>query len=426
MKTAFSILSNTLIQGVGKVIGAASTFLVIILLSRALGEESYGEFAKIFALVELFYMVADFGFNAIVVRESARREEQTKKLFGNLLGLRLFWSIFLVVFVWLLVLVLPYNSVTGHGFSKLVKIGILLASFNIINQGILTSANSIFQIKLRYDQSVLALFLGSIVKLTLIFLLVQIKSSILLLVLAWVLAEAAMSFSALFLAGKLIGTWVIFFDREGWKNIFFQSLPVGLALFFNLIYFRSDIIILSYFRSSAEVGNYSLAYRFFEASLVLPIFFTNALYPVLARSVTNTLEEFKKTITLSSLLMLAVSIVVAVLIFILSGPIISFFFKGGFKDSVIALRILSFGLPFFYISAIFMWAIIALDKQKILSFIYGTAACLNVLFNLVFIPRFGYRAASLITVICEGLVLTVTFSLVFFWAFCGGLKRRQN
>ena len=93
MRTAISVFANTIVQGVGKVISAATTFLVIVLVGRAFGEAGYGEYAKIFALVELFYMVSDFGFNAIVVREAARNEGETKKLFGNLLGLRLAWSL---------------------------------------------------------------------------------------------------------------------------------------------------------------------------------------------------------------------------------------------------------------------------------------------------------------------------------------------
>lgn len=417
MKTAFSIFSNTVIQGAGKIIGATTTFLVIVLVGRAFGEGGYGEFAKIFVLVELFYMVSDFGFNAIVVREAARDEGQAKILFGNLLGLRLFWSLAWVFFVWFLAFLLPYNPITGNGFSNLVKIGILVASLNIVSQGFLTSANSIFQLKLRYDQSVLALFVGSVVKLALVFFLVQISAPILFLVFALVLSEAVVAGSALFFVGRLFGPWRILFDRVCWKKIFFQSFPIGLALVFNLIYFRSDILILSSFRSSAEVGNYSLAYRFFESSLVAPVFFANALYPVLVRNLSTSLDKFKKTIVVSSLVMILCSVLVFVLLFALAPLVIGFFFSGGFRESISALRILSLGLPFFYTSAVFMWTIVVLDKQKALVFIFGGAALLNIILNLIFIPYFGYRAAAATTVICEGLVLAVTFGLTFLWLF---------
>jgi O-antigen/teichoic acid export membrane protein len=417
LKVAFSIFANTLVQGVGKVISAATTFFVIILIGRAFGEGGYGEFAKIFALVELFYMVSDFGFNAIVVRQAARRENDTKKLFGNLLGLRFAWSLFWAFFVSFIAFLLPYNPLGGQGFSTMVKLGVLVASLNILSQGFLTSANSIFQLKLRYDQSVLALFLGSVVKLLLVFLFVQIGLPILMIVFALVLSEAIVALSALFLVARLIGPWRILFDLLTWKKIFSLSFPIGLALVFNLIYFRSDILILSFFRSSAEVGNYSLAYRFFESSLVVPIFFANALYPVLIKSHALSLDKFKRTIIFSFLTMIFCSILVFILLFVAVPPVIGFFFHGGFQDSIFALRILILGLPFFYTSAIFMWTIVILDRQKALSFIFGGAAFLNIILNLIFIPHFGYRAAALITVISEGLVLALMFALSLLWLF---------
>jgi len=419
LKTFFSIFSNTLVQGVGKIIGAVTTFFIIVLIGGAFGEGGYGEFAKIFAVVELFYMVSDFGFNAIVVREAARDENKTKHLFGNLLGLRLVWSLLLVFFVWFIAFLLPYNRSTGSGFSNLVKIGILIASLNIVSQGILTSANSVFQLKLRYDQSVLALLIGSVFKLTSVFFLIQLGAPILFVVCAVVLSDCLVAICALLFVVKLLGPWRVFFERTWWKKIFFQAFPIGLALVFNLIYFRSDVLILSYFRLSAEVGNYSLAYRFFESSLVVPVFFANALYPVLVKNHTFSLDKFKKTVAISALVMLGSSILAFFLLFFFAPPIIDFFFKRGFRESVPALRILSLGLPFFYTSAIFMWVIVVLDREKILSFIFGGAALLNIILNLLFIPAFGYRAAAATTVICEGVVLAVTL----FFTFLNLMKR---
>ena len=56
------------------------------------------------------------------------------------------------------------------------------------------------------------------------------------------------------------------------RSLFIASFPLGLTLLFNVVYFHIDSIILTFTRTSAEVGIYGLAYKIFELPLVLPTF----------------------------------------------------------------------------------------------------------------------------------------------------------
>lgn len=192
------------------------------------------------------------------------------------------------------------------------------------------------------------------------------------------------------------------------KALFVRSLPLGVTLLFNLIYFRADIFLLTLYRSTEEVGVYGLATKVFELPLTIPIFLMNAVYPILLKLTVKSekMEAIKKTL----IVLLGLSLVVT-----LAGFILAPFFiliKEEFIASVVPFRVLLLSLPVFFISSLYMWVFIAEGKRWRLSAIYGSGMILNILLNLIFIPRFGIMAAAVITGVSELyilILLVVTF-----------------
>ena len=386
----------------GKGVTATSTLLITILIGRALGEAGYGDFTKIFVFVGYFYTIADFGLNTIYIKLA--NDKNNLVLLRSLVGLRLFITLFLALVAILVSVLIPYNPETGIGFSPFVKFGIILASLTIITQGLFTTANAFFQRILRYDLSTIAAICGSLVVLTGTIITFTSQGGLYGYTFSYVLGGLVFILVAFYLIFQRTKIFVLPKFLLSDARIFLsKSWPVGLALIFNLIYFRIDVFILSSTRSSTEVGLYGLAYQFFEASLAIPIFFANALYPILSGLYIKDLKEFKKQISfwLKLLTLFSILLVFGLMVASFLIPII---YQGGFTGSVRALQILAVGIPFFFISALLWHVLIIFDKQKYLIIVYGAGALFNVLANLVFIPQFGYLAASVITVVSEGLI----------------------
>lgn len=405
MNTPIRIAANTMIQGVGKLITASTTFVVVILVSRALGASGYGDFVKIFAVVEMFYLIADFGLNAIAVKYITQKEDQAKDIMSNLLSIRLIGSVVLILVVAILSILLPYQN--GQGFSPQVKLSILVASLTILTQAMFLSNNAFFQAILRYDKTVIAQTVGAIFKLALIFLVTRSQVDIFILAWSLVAAELVMVTASFYqLIGKL-GWFLPKLIKQVTYLLIREAWPLGLSLVFTQIYFRIDTIILGIFRPSAEVGLYNLAYRFFDLALVAPIFFTNALYPVLIRQHQIGITNFIRSSLFASgvLLMSGVAATAGLIVF---GPVvIGLFFGQEFLGSVGALVIFAWQLPVFYLTSLLMWMLIVLGRQRLLIFFYGSGAVLNVLLNLYFIPRYGYLAAAVITGFSELYILVL-------------------
>jgi len=400
------VFYNTGAQVIGKGITASITLLVTLIIGRTLGPTGYGDFTKIFVFVGYFYTLADFGLNQIYIKLARGNETSHLKV---LFGLRLLIGISLAIVATTAAQVLPYNQAASTGFSPLVKTGIALAAITIITQALFTSANAYFQKILRYDLSVAAATVSYLFVLATAVIVTLTTQSLLGYTLAYILGSLVLAvMSYLIIAKRTKNFFLPKFDKQAFLTFTKPAWPVGLALLFNLIYFRIDVLILSNFRSSTEIGLYGLAYQFFEAALSIPIFFSNAIYPILASLYQTNLQEFKKQIRAWIKILTAASILLAIIL-ALVAYLIPLIYDQRFARSVPALQILSFGMPFFFISALLWHLLIIYDKQKFLTIIYAAGAVFNIGANLIFIPAYGYIAASIITVISEALIMSCLF-----------------
>ncbi len=73
------------------------------------------------------------------------------------------------------------------------------------------------------------------------------------------------------------------------------------------------------------------------------------------------------------------------------------------------------GFPLFFVTPLTLWLGIILKKTKELLFIYGFAAIVNLVANLVFVPAFGYNAAAVITILSELLILVLSVGVLMLY-----------
>lgn len=396
--TKRAVAANTTSQLVGKAISAVSTLIVTVIVARHLGAGGYGDFVKITTYLAFFYLIADFGINAIYLQHADEPQS-----WYALITIRTLGSVLLIMVSLAILAFLP--SGVNQGYTMAVRVGILLYSPTILLQAWITTANAVFQKKLRYDLATWAIFFGSVVMVGLMWGLFYVGRmgnvmSAIIALLAGTFVTSLLSFWFAF-AHEPNTPWAV--TGPGIRRLLLPSLPLGITLLFNLVYFRADSVIITLTRPTSEVGVYGLAYKVFEVILVFPTFFMNAVYPLL---LTKTRDQFQKIATTSFLFLLTASFFVAAILW-LGAPLI-IFIKSDFLASVGALRTLSLGLPFFFVTSVTMWMLIAMKKQVVLALIYGFSMFMNIAGNIVFIPTYGYMAAAWMTVAGEALILLLS------------------
>ena len=390
------VAANTLAQLIGRGISALTTLVVTILVARQFGASGYGDFVKITTYAAFFYLIADFGINAIYL------QHDTVESWPALVVLRLIGGVMLMVMALLLLMLLP--GTVNQGYSPMVRLGILFFSPTILLQGMITTANAVFQKKLRYDLATWAIFFGSV---STILLLWRTTNMYFLVgaVGAGTLVTALVSY---LYATKLVGPARFAPTVGQMKRLLIPSIPLGITLLFNLVYFRADSVVITLTRPTTEVGIYGLAYKVFEVILVFPTFFMNAVYPLM---VSQDDKKFREILRQSFIFLFLTSLLGVAAVWI-AAPLVTFV-KNDFVESVGALRVLALGLPFFFVTSATMWGLIAKKKQTTLAFIYGASMLVNIVGNILLVPKYGFMAAAWMTVVGEGMVLVLSAITLF-------------
>jgi len=395
------IAKNTFYQALARIGTSFIGFLITIVIARTFGVLGYGDFTKVTSYVAMFYLIVDFGLNAIYL-------QYEKPNFKNLLYLRLLISFFVFVFLNIIALAFPYNPVLGSGFSQALRLGILVFSLGIFAQSIILSTAAIFQKSINYFSYMVGLVLGSVVSLAAVLIFAFLNYSIFFIFIALVIGSITSAIILLKLAKQKI--LPLFLDLKFAKDILIKSAPIGAMLIFNLVYFRADIILLSLLSSTTSVGIYGLSYKFFDFLIALPLFLSNAVYPFLIQAKGNNNKFF--SVTKKYFFVFLLSSIVIIIPFWFVSPLFGLI-KEDFVNSIIPFRILLISLPFFFTTSFLQWVLITLGKQKYLMLVYLFSTILNIFLNLILIPQFSYIASAWITVLSEGLVFVLLAAKIF-------------
>lgn len=386
MEQLSKITQQTFWQILGKIVTSFSTIIILSIITRNYHESGTGVFTLVLTYLAIFNLLSDFGFNAHALK--GIQDLQWQKL----LGTRILWSILLTILAVGLLFLLPFNT---PPFFKATIFG----SLGIVGSAIFLTCNLIFQSKHRYDLSVLASISGSLVGLALYLLLSLLHYPIHFLLTAYCVSWLMIAFSSLFLVKRFLSSLLPVFDKRYTINLFKKTWPIAATLVLNVVYFRTDAFIVTFYKGTTDAGIYNVAYSVFQSVLVLPTFIINAYYPLMLKSLSK--------LKLIAAVLLGLSLVGTISTFFLSSFVIKLITGGGFEGSFQSLNILSLGFPAFFVSSLLMWVFITRGWYKRMLLIYICGLIFNLTLNFIFIPQYSFWAASWITVISEYLILTM-------------------
>ena len=416
MSTARKILSNTVAQIIGKVLVAILGLAVVKISTNYLSVEGYGEYTIIYEFLAFFGIAADLGLFTIAVREMSEDETKIAKIIGNILSLRT-----ILVFATMLLAIAAVFLMPNYKGTH-VPLGVAVASITVFLTIINGTVTSVLQTKLKMELASFTTVLGKIVSVGFMFYVIfwgyptDSETGFFMLLVAGILGNFVMLMTTTHYVRK-ITPLTYRFDIDIWKSVLIKSLPYGLALILNTVYFRIDSILLSVMKGQHEVGIYGVAMKMLETFAILPLYFMNSVLPVLTRAIKEKSDKYKKVISYAFDFLAAISIPMVVggvilaypIIFVVSTPEFLSRLTEGFYGSDIAFQILIFALLFQFLNVLFAFILIAVNKQSRLLYINGACAVFNIAANLVVIPYYGFRGAAVTSVLSELFILIFTY-----------------
>jgi O-antigen/teichoic acid export membrane protein len=189
------------------------------------------------------------------------------------------------------------------------------------------------------------------------------------------------------------------FKFTAYKKLIKEAAPQYVSVIFDMSLSRTDWILLGILSTHVVTADYSFAYRAYEvARLPLTIIAPLLLVRFSKLFSYNKLlqTEQKETVKILYSVLIFISFLLPLVLNILWGPLVSMLTKGkyGFSNANLFL-LLSLCIPFQFIINL-LWTICFSGKNyKVISFITITSAIINVILNLILIPKYAGIGAAI-------------------------------
>jgi O-antigen/teichoic acid export membrane protein len=403
-----------------KVANVALGLALAIVLARALGPEDYGIYSYIFVLISVLSIPSLSGLPKLIVRETAKA--QVNEQWGLMLGIWR-WSGMVagVLFVISVVIALVVLLIFEGEYSPL-QIDTFLWGLLLMPLMVLGSLRDAALQGLR--KVVIGSFCDAVFRPACFVLMVGV-------LIFWganrqLTPATAMGLHALaaFLA-FLMGAWLLFRNRPDplrtdplpqpiyhGRNWLFSIWPLALAAAMQQIMKYTDILMLGFFVSAAEIGIYRVA----SQGSILVVFGLQAIavvvQPYFARMhAIGDMGKLQLLVTLSSLASFLVALPVLLMFIFFGEELLVTIFGEAFGDghAVLIFLAVSQQVNAAFGAVGFLLNMTGYEKKTALGL--SIAALLNIPLNLLLIPVLGINGAAIATAI------SMTIWNVILWKF---------
>jgi len=394
------ILRSSLLLASGNFAIRFLSYLYRILLGRSLSPADYGMLSIALSVQYLMIVFSSSGIAPSVAKFVASSEEKEEKS-RIACSASVYYALIGIIFAFLLFLLadfIAFSFFRASEMGKLIKItafsipsGLAIASFSGVLQG---------EKKMGLMSALLITEQIFIIVLSLFFINLNLGA-----------AGAALGSSLGFLAAGIFGIILLYlsgfrislsYSYSKFREIFYFSLPVSLAAIATFLLAYIDVLLLGFFKTSFDVGIYSAA----SPTSRLILAFSAALYATLLPSIAElkqkkSYNEIKKSVKFASMLQIVFILPFIFVSFLFSEEIITLLFGSAYASAASSFKILvianAFLSTFISLSAVLQ----AMDMQAVPAKILIFSAVLNVILNIILIPRYSLLGAAFSTLIAS-------------------------
>ncbi len=373
---------------------AAVTTAVV---ARLLGATNYGYYTGAMAIVLLALSFEELGFSIVLTREMAQHREDRGNLMRSTVQAQLTWSAVIAIAVAALglaagvrprgdVLIVMAPAIFVSGLSPVRQV--FLVTFRVGRLFVVDVLSAIFQTAAMLTVALLGLGLVAIAG-------------------ASALATCINQLAAARLGWNMVdrapGT------RAQRRRIVRLSVPLGVASVIASVYFTIDLVILNWLVPAADLGHYAAAVKLLTVVVTIPGFIMQAGIPMLATAVGDRGRLSDAAGRLAHWIA-ATALPLCVGLAVFAKPAIEIAFGHAFLAAVPLLRILMLAGTIALASNVLgiVLSVLAIVRPQLIFNVI--TLIVNVVGNILLVPRFGVVASAWLTAACEAIV--VTYALV--------------
>jgi O-antigen/teichoic acid export membrane protein len=386
---------DVLVQVLTRVLNLALGIVVTALVVRSLGDTGYGQWMTILTTFQLVGFFTSLGLESVAVREAAADPAHAEDWVGALVVTRLALTLPVMV-VGLGVLLLIQES-----HAMLIAGIILLAEFPF---GVGSSLAVVHQLRVRNTLPMIVLTVNSVLWGLCVLVIYLTHGGLVALALSMTLVSTLTAMMQAFAAFKLI-RFRLRPSRAAIVRLIRVGAPLGVAGLLVNAYARIDQIIVFEQAGSKAAGYYGAVYRVLEQAHFIPISVLTTVAPVMMTLYVSDRARMLRMVTLAAEFLAIGSLGALAFASVAAEPLMRLFFGQEFVPAAPALPILGGAFVFIcygYLTGNLLLTLGIAQRQIIVGL---AGLVVNVVGNLILVPKYGFLAAAWMTLATEVVVV---------------------
>ena len=390
---------NTAVRAVAEVVGKLATFVLFAVLARAVGEGGVGVYVLALAFLQIALIPVGMGTDPYFLRQVARDRSALRRLFFDVLGLKLTLAGPVIGLAILLASLIGYDARTRETIYVLA-IGLVL---DLVGK----TFNSVFNATERGELLGTSLVVQRIVSAGLGLIALAAGYGVVAVAATYSIASAVGVATSALLLHRTIGFPSPTLAPGRWRELAVVSSPFAVQDVFNVLLFKLDAVLLSLLATGAAVGRYGAAYRLLEATLFVTWALNGAfaaMYAYLGHDTEPTVRAvFQRSVKVALVLLVPAAVAMGVL----AEPVMRVAFGDDFANGADALRLLAPVVVMLCLATLCASLIVSRRSPAVTVRITASVVVLNVALNLVLSPGLEDRGAALAMLVTEVVYVAV-------------------
>jgi len=381
---------NTGMMFVGRVGSLAIKMIVGIAVANYLHRENNGILNGGTVYIYFFSAIATLGLDQYIVKELHEFPDNRDQILGTSFLMKLFAGLCCIPLIWAAYNIYPAKGTPYHYVFIFSSIGIIQA-FNVID--------SYFQSQVQSKYIMQVQIIGNLISALIKLVLIYLKQPLIWFVYAYTIDFLLLSIGYYFTyqrKGRSVFNWS--FNLVLSKKLLYYSWPLIISGIMVALYTRIDMLMLQNISGVKESGAYATVAQISEAWNFIPAVIVTTLFPAILNARRDDVERYKKRIQNLYDLMVYISLPVA-LIITFAAPLIYKFFKPEYAYAAPTLSVHIWSGLFVFLGAASGQYLIAENLNKLTFVRTGFGAVVNIVLNLVLIPKMGMMGAAFATLI---------------------------
>ncbi len=374
-----------------KIVSLFLSFFVVAMVARYLGPTNYGTLSYAISFVGILSFLASIGIDSVLQRDLVKYPHREAELLGTSIGMRLIASVIATSIVIIATFISKEDFVTRN-IIAIISLSFIFQGFGLINYSFLTRVES------KYT-SISSIFVAIILSILKIGIIVSGKG-LYYFALIYTLEPILYASIFIYFFKKFYGSPMAWrFNKGLAKEMLRESLPLMLANVFILIYSRIDQVMLKHFIDVKAVGLYDAAVRLSELWYFIPSIIITSLTPAIINAQVGNVKVYANRLFRLAIFLIIFSTITALFVTFFAKLIMGVVFGKAFIGGYTALQLYVWSGVGISIGLLLNQYLVTEKMTSSILYVSIVGMTINVVLNLILIPRFGINGSALATLI---------------------------